>query len=65
MALAKQIIRLTTKEGDLICDPFFGSGTFALAAVETGRHFLAIEADPAVFEKFRGRICLQSFGQSG
>jgi site-specific DNA-methyltransferase (adenine-specific) len=60
LALARQVIQLTTNEGDLICDPFSGSGTFALAAKQTNRHFFAIEADPEVYNKFKSRPTLLS-----
>lgn len=55
LALARRIIALTTKEGDLICDPFAGSGTFPVAARLENRHFFAIEADEEVYEKFKNR----------
>jgi site-specific DNA-methyltransferase (adenine-specific)/site-specific DNA-methyltransferase (cytosine-N4-specific) len=36
-------VRLLTKEGDVVVDPFLGSRTMALAAVKLGRQFLGIE----------------------
>ena len=36
-------IKLFTTEGDLVLDPFLGSGTTCLAAYELDRHFLGIE----------------------
>lgn len=35
-----------TKPGDLIIDPFCGSGTTALACHKTGRRFICIDKDP-------------------
>lgn len=43
--LLAKIILASTNPGDLILDPFAGSGTTAVVAKKLGRHFLAIEAD--------------------
>ena len=39
-------IKLFTKPGDVVLDPFIGSGTTALAARSLDRHFVGIELDP-------------------
>lgn len=36
--------------GDLILDPFMGSGTTGVACVQTGRKFIGIEIDPRYFD---------------
>ena len=38
-----EIIKQTTKKGDLIIDPFCGGGTTGIAAVQTGRRFIGID----------------------
>jgi len=43
--LTKQILELTTKEGDLILDPFFGSGTTGEVALQMGRDFIGFELE--------------------
>jgi DNA modification methylase len=48
--LAKRIILSTTKEGDLVCDPFAGSGTILLAAKDTGRDYLGFEIDKNYYD---------------
>jgi site-specific DNA-methyltransferase (adenine-specific) len=44
--LPKWFIKLFTQEGDLVLDPFMGSGTTALAAQALNRHYLGIEILP-------------------
>jgi DNA modification methylase len=41
--LPEWFIKLFSKEGDLILDPFMGSGTTALASIKLKRHYLGIE----------------------
>ncbi len=43
VALVERLINLYTFEGDIILDPFMGSGTTAVAAVRTGRQFVGYE----------------------
>lgn len=43
--LLAKIILASTNKGDLILDPFAGSGTTAVAAKKLGRDFIAIESD--------------------
>lgn len=50
LELPTWFIRLFTKPGDLVLDPFIGSGTTAVAARKLGRHFIGIEVKPEYFE---------------
>lgn len=43
MKLAYRVIKLYTDENDIVLDPFLGSGTTALAAIEANRQFIGIE----------------------
>jgi site-specific DNA-methyltransferase (adenine-specific) len=43
--LPRRLIELYTFDGDLVLDPFLGSGTTAIAAVQTGRHYIGYETD--------------------
>ena len=45
-ALLHRIILATTNAGDVILDPFFGTGTTGAAARQLGRHFIGIEREP-------------------
>ena len=49
-ALAERIILITTKPGDLVIDPFAGSGTVLLAAKNNGRQYLGFEIDKTYFD---------------
>ena len=44
-ALLARIIMASTKPGDVVLDPFFGSGTTGAVAKRLGRHFIGVERD--------------------
>ncbi len=44
-ALLYRIINATTKPGDVVLDPFFGTGTTGAVAKKLGRHFIGIERE--------------------
>jgi modification methylase len=54
-ALLHRIILATSNPGDIVLDPFFGTGTTGAVAKRLGRHFIGIERDPdyakAAFER--------------
>ena len=54
--LPRRLIELYTFEGDVILDPFMGSGTTAIAAVETSRHYIGYELDAKYVEIAQQRI---------
>lgn len=56
VALPRRLIELYTYEGDLVLDPFIGSGTTAVAAMRTGRRYVGIETDPGYVELARARL---------
>jgi site-specific DNA-methyltransferase (adenine-specific) len=56
LELIKRLIELTTKEGGLILDPFAGSGTLAIACLETNRRYVCIEQEDDYFEIMQNRI---------
>lgn len=54
--LLKELIECTTSEGDLVLDPFAGSGSTCLAALEMNRQFVGFEVDNEYYEKARERL---------
>lgn len=54
--LMSALVKDFTNEGQLICDPFMGSGTTGVASVQLGREFVGIERDPAFFRLACRRI---------
>lgn len=45
VALPERLIHMNTYEGELVLDPFMGSGTTAVAARRTGRHFVGYDTE--------------------
>jgi site-specific DNA-methyltransferase (adenine-specific) len=56
VALPERLIQLHTYVGDLVLDPFMGSGTTAVAALRTGRHFVGYDTDQGYVDRARERI---------
>ena len=48
--LASRVIKLYTDEGDVVLDPFLGSGTTAIAAIKLNRKFIGIEKMKQYFD---------------
>jgi len=56
VALAEFFIRLHSKAGDLVFDPFCGSGTTGVACKKLGRKFIGVDIDPHWADVARDRI---------
>lgn len=54
-SLAKDHISSWTQPGDVVLDPFMGSGTTAEAAVELSRDFVGFEINPEYYELWKKR----------
>jgi modification methylase len=55
-ALLHRVLLASTNPGDVILDPFIGTGTTAAMAKRLHRHFVGIERHPAYVEAALGRI---------
>lgn len=55
-ALMHRILVATTRPGDVVLDPFFGTGTTGAVARLLGRRFIGIEREPAYVALARARI---------
>lgn len=51
-----RIIRACSRKGELVVDPFAGSGTTLAVAKKLGRHFLGFELSPDYTAKIRKRL---------
>ena len=55
-ALLFRILNATTKPGDVVLDPFFGTGTTGAVARKLGRHFIGIEREQSYINAALKRI---------
>ncbi len=56
VALFEYLIRTYTNEGDIVLDNCSGSGTSAIAAINTKRNYICIEKEPKYVELSRERV---------
>ena len=64
VALVEQHLRNSSRRGEIVLDPFAGSGTTLIAAEKTGRSCHAIEIDPAYCDVIRSRYDRYQTGAS-
>ncbi|MDD9910760.1 MAG: site-specific DNA-methyltransferase [Ahrensia sp.] len=55
-ALLHRVLMSSTKPGDLVLDPFFGTGTTGAVAKKLGRHFVGIEREQDYIDAASARI---------
>ncbi len=55
-SLLYRVLLSSTKPGDVVLDPFFGTGTTGAAARRLGRKYIGIEQDPDYIAAARSRI---------
>lgn len=54
--LMQHYITNSTRPGEVVLDPFAGTGSTGVAAIKAGRRFIGIERDPAWFSVARARL---------
>ena len=62
IALAERILKIASREDDLVLDNFMGSGTTGVACKQMGRNFIGIELDENNFQIAQQRIGESIFG---
>jgi DNA modification methylase len=60
--LAERLIRMFSFVGDVVVDPFSGSGTNAIAAARTGRHSIGYEISSKYHKMSISRFCRETGG---
>jgi DNA modification methylase len=56
VSLIERYIRVSSREGDTVLDPFMGSGTTAVAAIRNNRQFIGFEIDENYYNIAAERI---------
>ena len=56
------VYKLFTQPGDMVLDPFIGSGTTAAAAMQLGRNYSGIDINPEYVELARKRVAELQIG---
>ena len=56
ISLIEKLVNISSNPGDIILDPFMGSGTTAVAALMNGRKFTGCDIDPQFVELARLRV---------
>ena len=62
--LSAWFVELTTNKGDVVLDPFMGSGTTALAALDAGRKAVGVELDDGYYQLCKSNLDRRLSGTS-
>jgi modification methylase len=62
LELATRLIRMFSFVGDVVLDPFLGTGTTSLAAAQCGRNSVGMEVDPRYFDFAQARLSGKTAG---
>lgn len=61
--IVQELIKLLSKPGDIVLDPFIGSGTTSLAARNLDRHYIGIDINPEYVELANNRLKRNDYQQ--
>ena len=56
LEIPRRLIRMFSFAGDIVVDPFAGTGTTALAALETGRNSISLDIEPVYVDLIEERL---------
>ena len=56
VSIMQEFVELSSNEGDVVLDAFCGSGTLAIACINTNRHFICFEKNKKFFDIAKKRI---------
>ena len=59
--MIEKLVRNSSSEGDLVFDPFLGSGTTGVVCKEMGYSFIGVEVDKDTFTKAEYRIASSTY----
>ena len=62
--LLERIVAASSRPGDLVLDPFAGSGTTGVAAQRLGRRWVLVDSNPVAVEIARGRLAAAGAGST-
>ena len=65
VSLMEEIIRIHSNENEIVLDPFMGSGSTCVAAINTGRKYIGFEKEPTYFEIAKKRVDMAMKGERG
>ena len=63
-SLCDRVIKYYSLKGDLVFDPFAGSGSVAVSALQNDRHFLLTECDERYFKLMKEKLGNDLFSES-
>jgi len=63
-SLLYRVLLASTKPGDVVLDPFFGTGTTGAVAKKLGRHFIGIEQEASYRKVAEARLAEIAFGDA-